>query len=201
MRSAEDRQAKLAPARGRVTPVKLAHFVLRTARLPELLRWYQTVLGATIVHSDDTIAFLSFDDEHHRVAIAAVPGLPDRPEFAAGTDHVAFTFADLGDLLHHYLRLKGEGIEPYWCINHGLTTSMYYKDPDGNRLEFQVDNFANAAETNSWIRSGAFAANPIGVIFDPEELVARYRGGESMAEITAPPPLPEGKGPYDMLRF
>ena len=201
MRSAEDRQAKLAPARGRVTPVKLAHFVLRTARLPELLRWYQTVLGATIVHSDDTIAFLSFDDEHHRVAIVAVPGLPDRPEFAAGTDHVAFTFADLGDLLHHYLRLKGEGIEPYWCINHGLTTSMYYKDPDGNRLEFQVDNFANAAETNRWIRSGAFAANPIGVIFDPEELVARYRGGESMAEITAPPPLPAGRGPYDMLRF
>jgi catechol 2,3-dioxygenase-like lactoylglutathione lyase family enzyme len=198
MRSAEDRQAKLAPARGRVTPVKLAHFVLRTARLHELLRWYQTVLGATIVHSDDTIAFLSFDDEHHRVAIAAVPGLPDRPDFAAGTDHVAFTFADLGDLLHHYLRLKGEGIEPYWCINHGPTTSMYYRDPDGLRVELQIDNFATAEEGQAYLTGPDFADNPIGVIYDPEQLIRDFEAGLSMDELVRRPPLPAGKTPMDM---
>ena len=201
MTSAEDRTAKLAAARGRIPPIKLAHIVRRTARFEAMLGWYQTVLGATVVHSDGTLAFLTYDVEHHRIAIAAIPGLPDQPPLAAGTDHVAFTLADLGDLLHTYARLKGEGIEPYWCINHGLTTSMYYKDPDANRIELQVDNFPTAAETNRWIRSSGFAANPIGVVFDPEALLARYRAGETMEQLTAQPPLPEGATPFDMLRF
>jgi catechol-2,3-dioxygenase len=197
----EDRSAKLAADRGRIAPVKLAHFVRRTSRFAEMLHWYQTVLGATVVHSDGVLAFLTYDDEHHRIAIAQIPGLEDQPPMASGTDHVAFTHADLGDLLSTYARLKQEGIEPYWCINHGPTTSMYYKDPDGSRVELQVDNFPTAEETNRWIRSGEFAKNPIGVVFDPEELLARYRAGEPMEQLTARPPLPEGATPFDMLRF
>ena len=199
--SAEDRNAKLSPTRGRVAPTKLAHVVRRTSRFEEMLAWYRTFLGAEIVHSDGMLAFLTYDDEHHRIAIAGIPGLPDAPPLAAGTDHVAFTHADLGDLLYTYVRLKGEGITPYWCINHGPTTSMYYKDPDGNRIELQVDNFPTAEETNRWIRSGDFAANPIGVVFEPDDLLARYEAGEPMERLTARPPLPEGAGPFDMLRF
>jgi catechol-2,3-dioxygenase len=201
MSTPEDRPAKLAPARGRVAPIKLAHIVRRTSRLDEMRRWYETVLGATTVHADEMLAFLTYDDEHHRIAIARIPGLEDQPPLAAGTDHVAFTHADLGDLLYTYARLKGEGIEPYWCINHGPTTSMYYKDPDGNRIELQVDNFPTAEECNRWIRSGDFATNPIGVVFDPEALLARYRGGEPMEQLTARPPLPAGATPFEMLRF
>jgi catechol 2,3-dioxygenase-like lactoylglutathione lyase family enzyme len=201
MSTAEDRSAKLAPDRGRIAPVKLAHIVRRTTRLDEMLRWYQTVLAAEVVHSDGVLAFLTYDDEHHRIAIAQVPGLQEQSPVAVGTDHVAFTHADLGDLLSTYARLKREGIEPYWCINHGPTTSMYYKDPDGNRVELQVDNFPTAEETNRWIRSGVFAGNPIGVVFDPEQLLARYRAGEPMEQLTARPPLPEGATPFDMLRF
>lgn len=197
----EDRNAKLATGRGRLAPVKLAHIVRRTSRFDEMLAWYQTVFGAEIVHSDGMLAFLTYDDEHHRFAIAAIPGLEDQPPLAAGTDHVAFTHADLGDLLYTYARLKGDGIEPYWCINHGPTTSMYYKDPDQNRIEFQVDNFPNAEETNRWIRSGDFARNPIGVVFDPEDLLRRYRSGEPMETLVARPPLPAGANPFDMLRF
>jgi catechol-2,3-dioxygenase len=201
MDSREDRNAKLAEQRGRVAPIKLAHVVRRTSRFDEMLRWYQTVLGADVVHSDGMLAFLTYDDEHHRIAIARIPGLEDQPPLAAGTDHIAFTHADLGDLLYTYARLKSEGIEPYWCINHGVTTSMYYKDPDSNRIEFQVDNFSTPEDGNRWIRSGDFAANPIGVVFDPEALLARYRAGEPMEQLTARPPLPEGANPFDMLRF
>jgi catechol-2,3-dioxygenase len=197
----EDRARKLAPDRGRLAPTKLAHFVRRTSRFEEMLHWYQTVLAAEIVHSDGVLAFLTYDDEHHRIAIAGLPGLPDQPALAAGTDHIAFTIGDLGDLLYTYARLKREGIEPYWCVNHGPTTSMYYKDPDGSRIELQVDNFPTAEETNRWMQSGEFAANPIGVVFDPEALLARYRAGEPMATLVARPPLPEGVSPFDMLRF
>lgn len=196
-----DRAAKLAESRGRVVPVQLAHIVRRTSRFEAMLAWYQTVLGADVVHSDGMLAFLTYDAEHHRIAIANLPGLEDQPPMAAGTDHVAFTFADLGDLLYTYARLKRAGIEPYWCVNHGPTTSMYYKDPDGNRIELQVDNYPTAEETNRWMRSGEFAANPIGVVFDPDALLARYRAGEPLETLTARPPLPDGATPFDMLRF
>ena len=152
--SPEERRAKLATTRGRIAPVKLAHVVRRTARFEEMVAWYETVLAARVVHSDGVLAFLTYDDEHHRIAIARIPGLQDMPQTAAGTDHIAFTHADLGDLLNTYARLKGEGIEPYWCLNHGPTTSMYYKDPDANRVELQIDNF-DTAETNRWMASGS----------------------------------------------
>ena len=199
--SQDERNAKLSTSRGRIAPTQLAHIVRRTARFDAMLNWYQTVLGAHVVHSDGTLAFLTYDAEHHRIAIAQIPGLEDQPQMAAGTDHVAFTHADLGDLLYTYARLKSEGIEPYWCINHGPTTSMYYKDPDGNRVELQVDNDPSAEEANRWMRSGDFAANPIGVVFDPDDLLARYRAGEPIEKLTTRPPLPDGMTPFEMLRF
>lgn len=196
-----DRRQKLDPTRGPIAPVQLAHVVRRTSRFAEMLAWYQTFLAAKIVHADAMLAFLTYDHEHHRIAIANLPGLEDQPLMAAGTDHIAFTHADLGDLLNTYVRLKQEGIEPYWCVNHGPTTSMYFKDPDGNRIELQVDNFATAEEANAWMRSGDFAQNPIGVVFDPEALLERYRSGEPLESLRVRPPLPEGVSPFEMLRM
>jgi len=201
MSDREDRKRRLARDRGVVKPRQLAHVVRRTSRFEELVRWYCTVLGAEVVHSDGMLAFLTYDEEHHRIAIAGIPGLPDQPPMAAGTDHIAFTYGDLGDLLHTFRRLKAAGIEPFWCINHGPTTSLYYKDPDGSRVELQVDNLPTAEAIEGWMRTGQFAANPIGVVFDPEELVARYEAGEPIETLTARPPLPAGATPFDMLRF
>ena len=201
MSDREDRKRRLARDRGVVKPRQLAHVVRRTSRFEELVRWYCTVLGAEVVHSDGTLAFLTYDEEHHRIAIAGIPGLPDQPPMAAGTDHIAFTYGDLGDLLHTFRRLKAAGIEPFWCINHGPTTSLYYKDPDGSRVELQVDNLPTAEAIDGWMRTGQFAANPIGVVFDPEELIARYEAGEPIESLTARPPLPAGATPFDMLRF
>ncbi len=199
--SNDDRQSRLDPARGRVAPVQLAHVVRRSSRLREMTDWYCAVLAAEIVHADEMLAFLTYDDEHHRIAIAAIPGLEEQPAMAAGTDHIAFTYADLGDLLYTYERLKKAGIEPFWCINHGPTTSMYYRDPDGNRVELQVDNLPTAESIDRWMKSGEFAENPIGVNFEPEELLARYRSGEPHDSLVRRPPLPEGTSPLEMLRF
>jgi catechol-2,3-dioxygenase len=199
--NATERRARLDQVRGPIPPVQLAHVVRRTRRFDELVEWYCAVLGARVVHSNGMLAFLTYDAEHHRIAIARLPNLIEQPDNAAGTDHIAFTHADLGDLLNTYVRLKAAGIEPYWCVNHGPTTSMYYKDPDGNRVELQVDNLPTAESVDRWMRSPEFAANPIGVIFDPEQLLARYAGGEPIDRLTERPQLPDGKGPFDMLRL
>jgi catechol 2,3-dioxygenase-like lactoylglutathione lyase family enzyme len=170
-----------------VSPVKLAHMVLRTSRFGEMIAWYKTALGAHPVFENELLAFLTYDQEHHRVAILKVSNLADQTEGAAGVHHVAFTYATLADLLSNYERLEALGIKPVFVINHGPTTSLYYADPDHNQLEFQVENFATVEDSTAFFYSAEFAENPIGVEFDPQELLRRLRAGEAEQELKKRP--------------
>lgn len=167
----------------RVVPAKFAHAVLATKQFKEMVDWYTTVLEAEVVHSNAMLAFMTYDDEHHRIAIAAVPGLADKPRHSVGLDHLAYTYANLGDLVFTYERLRDAGIKPVVTINHGPTTSMYYRDPDGNRVELQIDNFESVEELKGFFRSDAMRNNPIGVNFDPEELARNFHAGVPEAEL------------------
>jgi catechol-2,3-dioxygenase len=165
------------------SPAKLAHVVLRTARFDQMCEWYQVVLNARTAYANEYLAFITYDDEHHRVALVNMPSLSDVRADAAGLDHVAFTFASLGDLLNAFASLRERDIVPYWCINHGPTTSLYYRDPDNNQIEFQVDNFATDEELDAWFSSGSFDDNPIGVIFDPDRLLREFHEGVDPATL------------------
>ena len=81
-----------------------------------------------------------------------------------------------------YKKLKAFGIRPYWPIHHGTTLSLYYRDPDGNRMEFQVDH-GTVEEAIAFMASEKFAANPIGIAFDPDALLAKYEAGATEAEL------------------
>ena len=167
-----------------IHPVQLAHFVIRSPRFEVSVNWWKTLLGATPRYENDFIAFLTYDDEHHRIAILSSPGLTDNDRSAAGLEHVAFAYRDVDALLDTYTRLKAEGIEPIAPINHGMTLSLYYADPDGNQVELQVDAMdSDTAET--FMASDVFAANPIGVMFDPADLVSRRNAGESAESLMA----------------
>lgn len=189
----------IAPTTQPVSPAKFAHFVLRTGQVDRMAPWYATVLNARIVFRDERLCFLSYDGEHHRLALIQIPGLQPRDPDATGTDHVAYSYRDLGELLATYRRLKAAGILPHWPINHGVTTSMYYRDPDNNRVELQIDNFATEAECQAYFQTQAFKENPVGVTYDPDDLCRRYEAGDSVAELLRIPPMPEGKTPWDML--
>ena len=89
----------------------------------------------------------------------------------------------MGELLGIYLRLKNEGMLPVWSINHGPTTSLYYADPNGNRVELQIENFGSDAEVQRFVESEVFLKNPIGVEFDPDQLVARFEAGDPIEEL------------------
>ena len=93
-------------------------------------------------------------------------------------------------------RLKGAGVAPYWPVHHGTTLSLYYKDPDGNRLELQVD-CGTVEEANAFMASEAFAANPIGISFDPEQLLAAYRQGASTETLMRRADAPVSPIPVD----
>jgi hypothetical protein len=99
-----------------------------------------------------------------------------------GVDHVAYTYASLNDLFENYAQLKAQGITPYWCIHHGFTVSMYYADPDGNQRSSQVDSYASNEDANAFMGGPHFAANPIGVEYDPELWLTKLRAGTPASE-------------------
>jgi len=174
-------------------PTKLAHVVFQTNRMAEMRDWYCSVLGGHVIYENPQLCFVTYDDEHHRVAFAdfgpLTPKDPNsselmiKPSEQPGLHHVAFTFGSMGEFLDTYVRVRDQGLRPFFCVNHGPTTSMYYRDPDGNRVELQIDNFATAQEGQDWMLSEAFDKNPIGVEYNPDELVAKFKSGVPVAEL------------------
>ncbi|KIW52876.1 hypothetical protein PV05_08489 [Exophiala xenobiotica] len=160
-----------------VSPYKLAHVVLRTSQYKTMLGFYRTFLGASVPFDNGELGFLRYDDEHHRIAIAGLPNTEPKHPLSSGLWHIAFTFRTLEDLLTAYTQRKAHGILPKWCVNHGPTTSMYYLDPDGNQIETQIDNFEGLEGADAYMRSHSFEENPIGVDFDPDELVEMLKKG------------------------
>jgi catechol 2,3-dioxygenase len=164
----------------------LHHVTLKTVRVPEMIDWYSTVVGMTANHVSHFGAWLTNDAANHRVALLAHPALTDDPDKIphTGMHHLAFEYADVGQLLDNYERLRDLGIEPVTCLDHGLTTSIYYADPDGNAVELQADNFGDWSASAEWMRTAPeFEVNPIGVSADPERLLAAWRDGVGAAEL------------------
>ncbi len=175
-----------------IVPSKLAHFVIRAKKFTEMLAWYRTVFHARTSFENPVIAFLTYDEEHHRFAFLNTAHLPTADKMYTGMDHVAFTYANLPDLLSTYERLKDQDIKPFWCINHGPTTSMYYRDPDGNELELQVDNYDTIEEACGFFQTAEFAANPLGVDFNPDELLRKLRANVPLQQL-----LRQGAAPVE----
>jgi catechol 2,3-dioxygenase-like lactoylglutathione lyase family enzyme len=167
----------------RIVPWKFGHFVIKTARFKVMVEWYKAVLQARVVQEGPNMCFLTYDSENHRLAIVNVPHLSDRPADVCGVDHVSYTYRNIGDLLSVYVQLKALGIVPRWSINHRVTTSFYYQDPDGNRVELQIENFPNEETINEFFASKDYARNTMGVPFQPEEWIKAYEAGASLENL------------------
>ena len=177
----------------RISPIQMAHMVIKTRRFAEVVEWYKAVLQPEVVFENERVIFLTFDDEHHRIAIASSPDIEVYNPKSGGIDHVAYSYSSLGDLIYTYERLKASGILPHWCVNHGPTTSMYYKDPDGVRVELQVDNLA-AVDPRGFFSTETFAANSVGIDFDPDVLAEKFHAGVSEADL-----MKQGSAPAAVL--
>ena len=167
---------------------KLHHVNFKTTRLQEMIDWYGALLGTEVLFRYPLGAWISNDEANHRIALTAFPNLSDDPEkdTRTGLHHTAFEYAGFEDLNGSYLRLKAAGIVPDFCLDHGMTFSYYYRDPDGNHVELQVDNFGDWAQSSAFMReSAAFHENPIGTFVDPDRVAEAVASGATFEEIHA----------------
>ena len=161
-----------------------AHVVFQTGQLEKMKQWYLNLLDGHVVYEGHNLCFMTHDEEHHRIALLQPPEpLEGKAPNAAWMHHVAYTFASLEELFQRYVELKEKGVEPTMPIQHGMTTSLYYEDPDGNFVEMQVDNFATPDQATAYMYGPEFDGDPIGPAFSPEALLASLRAGVPAAEL------------------
>jgi len=128
----------------------LGHVVLRVTNRERSERFYSDVLGLPrCARLDDgrfKMAFFTLGN-HHDFAVMEVTGEgSSRSETAVGLHHVAFNIGTtLDELREAKARLEAAGITTT-PIDHEVTKSLYFADPDGNGIEVYVD------ASDSWRR-------------------------------------------------
>jgi catechol 2,3-dioxygenase len=117
--------------------------VLRVTNRERAERFYNGLLGLPICARLDEggfrIAFFSLGN-HHDFAVMEVTGEgSSRAESAVGLHHVAFKIGTtLNELREARSKLEAAGIATT-PIDHDVTKSLYFADPDGNGIEVYVD--------------------------------------------------------------
>jgi len=162
---------------------KLHHVTFKTSRLDEMIAWYEAVIGAKVQFRDHSAAWTTNDAANHRIAFLAVPGLSDDAQKIKhnGMHQCAFEYESFDDLMASFDRLRKAGIEPAFCLDHGMTISLYYRDPEGNFVELQSDVFGDWAKSSDFMRTSPdFAANPIGTFFDPARVYEALKSGADL---------------------
>ena len=69
-------------------PTKFAHIVLRSKHFEETIAWYEAVLGTTVVHRNPMLCFVTYDDEHHRLAFVNVGNAEDPAPGGVGSERI-----------------------------------------------------------------------------------------------------------------
>jgi catechol 2,3-dioxygenase-like lactoylglutathione lyase family enzyme len=120
-----------------VPDAQLTHVGLFVRDLEAMIAFYCRVLGLVLTDSGDyylggRIAFLSRNpEEHHQVVMAS-----GRPKDAPTTiNQLSFRVKNLEDLKRFFTALVAEQAKEIVPRNHGNAWSIYFSDPEDNRIE------------------------------------------------------------------
>lgn len=119
----------------------LGHVVLKVGDLERAEAFYRDVLGMTVcAHMKEPPMTFFTMGNHHDFAIAAVGADAERPgRGSTGLAHVAFKIGNSLDALREAkAHLDGAGVRTR-PVDHEVTQSLYFEDPDGNGVEVYVD--------------------------------------------------------------
>jgi catechol 2,3-dioxygenase len=122
--------------------LQFSHVGIYVTDLAKMTDFYHRVLGFPItdrgpLHGAEMVFFSRNPREHHQVVLVAgrPPGLPPKV-----INQLSFRVAGFGELQRFYRRIRAAAeasdIHP---ICHGHAWSVYFRDPEGNRIETYTD--------------------------------------------------------------
>ena len=128
---------------------KLGHLVLKVRDAVKSRDFYTRTLGLKVAHEDRELGtvFLSFGQEHHELALFQLATGEAPTATQPGLHHAAWRLGSFEELREAYRELKAMGVPVESTVEHNVTRSVYFPDPDGNRVELYCDMVENGFET------------------------------------------------------
>ena len=120
---------------------KLGHIVLRVRDAQKSKDFYMRTIGLKLAHEDlkRGSVFLSFGEQHHELALFEPASDEQADGKKPGLHHAAWQLGSFEELQAAYRELKAMGIKVESTVEHNVTRSVYFPDPDGNRVELYCD--------------------------------------------------------------
>jgi catechol-2,3-dioxygenase len=124
-----------------VPRLSFSHMGINVADLARMEDFYTRVLGFTVTDRGNlgaiALVFMSLDPaEHHQVILAKGPAVDASP---SRINQISFRLSELAGLREMARRAKREGASDLAAVSHGNALSVYFRDPEGNRIELFID--------------------------------------------------------------
>ncbi len=137
---------------------KVGHVVLNVKDVDDSIKFYTEALGMELMshNTERHMAFLSFGSQHHDIAVFKAP--VGAEQGVLGLNHIAMQIeGGEEELKQLYGRLLNAGAKIDHLTDHGLSRSVYFFDPDGNRLEIFCEMMDEAGGRNYMKETGGTA--------------------------------------------
>jgi len=119
-----------------------SHLGIHVTDAARMEEFYTRALGLLVsdrgtLPNGPTLTFLSHDpDQHHQIVL--VTGRPPGVDYNV-INQISFKVPALTDLQAVHRQLRDEGVKEFRVVTHGNAWSIYFPDPEGNRVEVFVD--------------------------------------------------------------
>jgi len=123
---------------------RLGHVLLKVADVERSKAFYRDLLGFEVVEQDPEHGgvFMTLGEHGHTLDLSPVDDPATAQQLVAnrlGVHHFAFQVDNYEALKDAYFTLKDHGIEEIRAVDHLSQKSIYFYDPDGNRLEIYYE--------------------------------------------------------------
>ena len=120
---------------------RVGHVVIKMRDLDAAKSFYRDILGMKITDErEDFGVFFRFDDYHHDIAVFKVDTDADSPrQNQVGLAHIALLADSFDTVKSMYQTLKAHNVPIVRTVDHGITKSVYFQDPEGNELEIYCE--------------------------------------------------------------
>jgi catechol-2,3-dioxygenase len=120
---------------------KLGHVVLKVRDVQKSKEFYTRALGLKVAYEQTQwgAVFLSVGEQHHDLALFQLATGDTPAATQPGLHHMAWQVGSFAELQAAYRELRDQGVTVDAAIEHNVTRSIYFADPDGNRVELYCD--------------------------------------------------------------